>query len=210
MERAMTDLLIFTAEQVSRLTGLPVRVLRDWERTGIFTRHFGGGGGRQPSRRLYSFRDLVELRALAELRQRLPRKELGKLAAWLREHGDTPLAELGVYLSDGKVELAAPGCEPPPGAVRYELEPLAAELQRAVARLGERTPEEFGKVVRRRGVMGGAPILAGTRIPTKAVWSFHEAGYDTAGILEQYPRLTEDDIRAAIAYEAERRQQRAG
>jgi uncharacterized protein (DUF433 family) len=206
----MTDLLIFTAEQVSRLTGLPVRVLREWERTGLFTRHFGSDNGRRPSRRLYSFRDLVELRALAELRKRLPRKELGKLAAWLREYGDRSLAELGVYLSDGKVEFAAPGLEPPPGAVRFELEPLAADLRRAAERLGQRTPDEFGQVVRRRGVMGGAPVLAGTRIPTKAVWSFHEAGYDTAEILEQYPRLTEDDIRAAIAYEAERRQQRAG
>jgi uncharacterized protein (DUF433 family) len=206
----MTDLLIFTGEQVSRLTGLPVRVLRDWERTGLFARHFGSDNGRRPSRRLYSFRDLIELRALAELRQRLPRKELGKLAAWLREHGDTPLAELSVYLSDGKVEFTEPGSEPPPGAVRFELEPLAAELRRAVARLGERTPEEFGKIVRRRGVMGGDPVLAGTRIPTKAVWSFHEAGYDTPGILEQYPHLTEDDVRAAIAYEAARRRKRAG
>ena len=206
----MTDLLIFTTEQVSRLTGLPVRVLRDWERARLFTRHFGSDNGRRPSRRLYSFRDLVELRALAELRKRLPRKELGKLAAWLRDHGETPLAELGVYLSNRKVEFAEPGSEPPPGAVRFELEPLAAELQRAAEQLGQRTPDEFGKIVRRRGVMGGALVLAGTRIPTKAVWSFHEAGYDTAGILEQYPHLTEDDVQAAIAYEAGRRQQRAG
>ena len=206
----MTDLLIFTAEQVSRLTGLPVRVLRDWERAGLFTRHFGSDNGHRPSRRLYSFRDLVELRARAELRQRLPREELGKLAAWLREHGETPLAELGVYLRDGQVDLVERGVELPPGGVRFELAPLAADLRRAAERLGQRTPDEIGQVVRRRGVMGGAPVLAGTRIPTKAVWSFHEAGYGTAEIFEQYPRLTEDDIRAAIAYEAERRQQRAG
>ena len=201
----MTDLLIFTSEQVSRLTGLPVRVLRDWERTGLFTRHFGSDNGRRPSRRLYSFRDLVELRALVELRKRLPRKELGKVAVWLREHGDTPLDELGVYLRDGKVELAEPGSERPPGAVRFELEPLAVDLRRAAERLGERTPDEFGKIVRRRGVMGGAPVLAGTRIPTTTIWNFHEAGYSPEAILEQYPRLTAEDVRAAIAFEEQRR-----
>ena len=124
--------------------------------------------------------------------------------------GDDRATELGVYLRDGTVELAERGVESPPGGVQFELEPLAADLRRAAEQLGQRTPDEIGKVARRRGVMGGAPVLAGTRIPTEAVWSFHEAGCDTAEILEQYPRLTEDDIRAAIAYEAERRQQRAG
>ena len=53
--------------------------------------------------------------------------------------------------------------------------------------------------------MGNAPVLAGTRIPTSAVWSFHEDGYTTEQIIDQYPRLYPDDIRAAIAFEQERR-----
>jgi uncharacterized protein (DUF433 family) len=46
--------------------------------------------------------------------------------------------------------------------------------------------------------MGGAPCIAGTRIPVRAVKGFAEAGYDTAGIIEQYPSLTPEDVAAAL------------
>jgi uncharacterized protein (DUF433 family) len=41
------------------------------------------------------------------------------------------------------------------------------------------------------------------------IWDFHEAGYDTAGILEQYPILHPADIVAAIEHERELRERGA-
>ncbi|HEY7295362.1 MAG TPA: DUF433 domain-containing protein [Dehalococcoidia bacterium] len=52
--------------------------------------------------------------------------------------------------------------------------------------------------------MHNAAVLAGTRIPTAAVWNLANAGYNTDAILREYPRLRAEDVEAALAYEAKR------
>jgi uncharacterized protein (DUF433 family) len=47
-------------------------------------------------------------------------------------------------------------------------------------------------------------VLAGTRIPTQAIWNFYRAGYKMLAILKEYPRLTAKDVQAAIEFEANR------
>lgn len=214
----MNEMLAFGIERVSRLTKLSVRQLRYWDQTGFFAPQLADEDRSLPYSRVYSFRDVVGLRTLALLREKkIPLQELRKLGAWLKEHYDTPWASLRFYVAGRKVFFDDPAtgarwASSPPGqtALTIEMQPIAREMRAAVERLGERQPDEIGRITRRRHVMGNAPVLAGTRIPTAAVWSFHEAGYDTAGIIEQYPRLTADDVRAALAYEEEHRQQRAG
>jgi uncharacterized protein (DUF433 family) len=49
-------------------------------------------------------------------------------------------------------------------------------------------------------VAHNAPVLAGTRIPVRAIKRFNEAGYSVAQILSEYPTLTESDVVAALAY----------
>jgi uncharacterized protein (DUF433 family) len=100
----------------------------------------------------------------------------------------------------------------PPGRVAFpfEMKSIAAGTAAAAAVLRERQAEDIGRVVQHRYVMHNAPVVAGTRIPTAAIWDFHSAGYDTAAILQEYPRLTPADVCAAIAYEQGRREQRAG
>ncbi|HEV2109642.1 MAG TPA: DUF433 domain-containing protein [Thermomicrobiales bacterium] len=56
--------------------------------------------------------------------------------------------------------------------------------------------------------MHNAPVIAGTRIPTSAVYS-HRTGSTTTEIIEDYPRLTEADVLQAIAWEETRRNERA-
>lgn len=60
-------------------------------------------------------------------------------------------------------------------------------------------------VERRRGVLGSTPVVAGTRIPTAAIWRLREAGYTTDRIFEDYPGLQPGDVEAAIAAEGQRR-----
>jgi len=46
-------------------------------------------------------------------------------------------------------------------------------------------------------VMGGKPVIRGTRIPVETILRKLGAGVAVAAILADHPRLTEDDIRAA-------------
>jgi uncharacterized protein (DUF433 family) len=77
-------------------------------------------------------------------------------------------------------------------------------MRRAAARLRERSPEQIGHVSRNRYIVHNAWVVAGTRIPTTAIWNFHEAGYTAKQIIAEYPRLTSKDIRAAIDFEKRR------
>ena len=49
----------------------------------------------------------------------------------------------------------------------------------------------------------GKPCIRGTRIWGSLILDFLASGETTEQILEAYPQLTADDIRAAIAYGAE-------
>jgi uncharacterized protein (DUF433 family) len=52
------------------------------------------------------------------------------------------------------------------------------------------------------GVMAGKPVIRGTRIPVELIVRMLADGIPEAAILEEYPRLEADDIRAALAYAA--------
>ncbi len=82
---------------------------------------------------------------------------------------------------------------------------MAQEVSRRVDELRHRREDDVGRIERHRHVVGNASVLAGTRIPTSVIWNFHEAGYSTDQVIEEYPRLSPEDVRAAIAYEQERR-----
>jgi uncharacterized protein (DUF433 family) len=51
-------------------------------------------------------------------------------------------------------------------------------------------------------VMMGKPVIKGTRITVELILSKLSEGATLNGLLEDYPHLTQDDIRAAIAYGA--------
>lgn len=74
------------------------------------------------------------------------------------------------------------------------LEPVANEMRRAAERLRDRPAGQIGQVTRNRHVVHNAWVVAGTRIPTSAIWNFHEARYATDDIISEYPRLTRADV----------------
>ncbi len=61
-----------------------------------------------------------------------------------------------------------------------------------------------GRIEVNPDVLCGKPVIADTRIPVYLVLNLLASGYDFARIIEAYPTLTEDDIRAVLDY-AERR-----
>ena len=52
-------------------------------------------------------------------------------------------------------------------------------------------------------VMLGKPVIRGTRIPVELVLRKLSEGATEADLLDAYPRLTRDDIHAALAYAAD-------
>jgi len=54
----------------------------------------------------------------------------------------------------------------------------------------------------------GKPCIRGTRIWVSLILDFLSNGMTTDEILEEYPQLTEEGIRAAIAYGAEMSRER--
>jgi uncharacterized protein (DUF433 family) len=52
-------------------------------------------------------------------------------------------------------------------------------------------------------VMMGKPVIRGTRIPVELILRKLGEGGTQADLLDGYPRLTGDDIRAALAYAAD-------
>ncbi|MEK6943001.1 MAG: DUF433 domain-containing protein [Nanoarchaeota archaeon] len=49
-------------------------------------------------------------------------------------------------------------------------------------------------------IMVGKPVIKGTRISVELILKKLGQNIDIKEILEDYPRLTEDDVRAAILY----------
>lgn len=86
---------------------------------------------------------------------------------------------------------ALSGVEVPRDVAERIYDEVAAEPSIAIAPLITADPD----------IQSGEPCIAGTRVTTAAIGSFHRAGYDTAGIVGQYPHLTPAQVEAAVAFE---------
>ena len=49
-------------------------------------------------------------------------------------------------------------------------------------------------------ILTGKPVIAGTRIPVYLILNLLASGYDRDRMIESYPGLTLEDIRAALQY----------
>ncbi len=58
------------------------------------------------------------------------------------------------------------------------------------------------RIVRDPAICGGVPVLRGTRVPLRTVLASLADGADIAEIVEAFPTVTEQDVRAVIAYAA--------
>lgn len=61
-------------------------------------------------------------------------------------------------------------------------------------------PELLKRITANPEIFGGKPIVRGMRIPADLILSLLAQGVTNEEILEDYPDLEPDDIRACIAY----------
>ena len=52
-------------------------------------------------------------------------------------------------------------------------------------------------------IMGGKPVIKGTRVTVEILLEWLAAGWSEADILANYPRVTADDLRAVFAFSRE-------
>ena len=192
----------FSADKVCALTTLTKRQLSYWDRTGFFSPEFDALGAH-----VYSFRDVVGLRTIAQLRETVPLQELRKVGRWLREKHDRPWSSLRFYRSGRVVHFKDPtsaeikATRPMGQTVCIEMEEIVTKTRSLIKKRRRREGADVGQVSKRRSVVRNAAVLAGTRIPVEAIWNFRQAGYSVRRILKEYPSLKRQDIAAALDYQ---------
>lgn len=204
----------FTALRVRALTGLSARQLQYWDEQRFISPSLTKRKGRG-RKRLYSFRDLVALKVAADLRKQFSLQLIRRVSDHLRKLDyREPLSELKFIVVDGRLyfqESAIWQEGRPPGQIvaQYliQLGAIADDLRGEVVKLRER---KRGEVERRRGVLGGQPVIAGTRIAVRSIQNLARDGASPNEIIALYPDLTQDDVRAALSVELpQRRKKRA-
>jgi uncharacterized protein (DUF433 family) len=201
----------FTEDQVERLTGISQRQLRYWDRTKFFVPSMAYEDRRSAYSRLYSFRDIVSLKIVSALRNEanvsLP--HLREVKEKLAHLGDDLWAKTTLYVLNRRVIFASPTINgvneeivSGQAILSIPLKIVSGNMEDAVKSLHKRDDNSIGKVERRKSVAQNQMVIAGTRIPVRSIKAFAEAGYTIDQIIAEYPTLTPDDIRAAIAFEA--------
>jgi uncharacterized protein (DUF433 family) len=206
----------FSIDTVARLTGLSRSRLRRWDTTGFFNPSYALPDRRKPYSRIYSFEDVVVLRAVVDLQERGVSRD--RLRQLIHSYADAPVpgewTDRRLYVLRGDIfftqEEVLAAAQTIEGSAdldidEIDLASIAEEVREDVDRLSVRTPDQIGRVTRDRYIMNGEPILAGTRIPTVTVYDFARRGVTPAEIVASYPRLTEEDVAAAVAFEEQRR-----
>ena len=209
----------FTPQQATALTGVSQGRLARWHAQGLVVPIYTDETKWLGYARLYSLRDLLVLRILAELRDRhsVTLKYLRDTDTYLHNHYTDPWTTLTFYVAGRRVFFEEPTSREIREAraaghmvMPFALVDVVVPMREKVLAFRSRSPRDYGRLDRNRGVMGGAWVVKGTRIPTSTIWDWYEANYDTAAIKAAYPALHDEDIDAAIAYERETREARKG
>jgi uncharacterized protein (DUF433 family) len=201
----LTDVIAaFSIKQVQNLTGLSEGQLVDWDASDFFVPAFAYENRRSPYSRIYSFEDVVGLRTLAILRNRVSMQHLREVAVRLKAHSGKPWSQLALYTLNGEVHFRRPTSGKIEGVVSGQygatipLESVAEEIREKAEALKKRRPDSIGKIAQRRFVMGGVSVVAGTRIPISSIRALADAGYSVGEIIAEYPGLTKKDIKTVI------------
>lgn len=202
-------LMAFTVDQASSLSGISRAQLASWDRSGFFRPSFADDNRRLSYSRIYTFRDVASLRVLHELRNesRVPLDELRAVKHKLVHLGEDLWSKTTLYVLNRKVIFDNPETRlreevvSGQGIVNIPLEVVTDRLHAQAAELRKRDSSSVGQVEKKRGVAQNQPVIAGTRITVDTVRSFHDAGYTVAQIIAEFPSLTEEDVKSALAYD---------
>ena len=202
----------FSEDHAERLTGVSKRQLRYWDRTGFFQPEMAAENRRMAFSRIYSFRDIVQLRVLNVLRNQynVPLQHLRKVSEELSHLSDSKWTATELFVLNRRVIFVEPNTDKYREIVSGQyvigipLKTVISDTREAVRQLSKRERSEFGQIEKKRTVSRNAAVIAGTRIPVSTIVEFHDAGYTPREIIQEFPRLTKADIEAAIKFHGDR------
>lgn len=196
----------FSEEQVSKLTMLSRGQLRGWNRRNFISPEFKvGDNPRKPYTFIYSFKDLLKLRVLNQLRNvfSVPMHELERVERELAHMGDDKWTSQKLWVSNRKVVFEEPESrrkrEVASGQFVAEiaLEVVTSNARDDIQKLNRRNGGEVGIISRKKHVHSSEAVFAGTRIPVAAILDYVRAGYQDGDILDRFPSLEIGDIEVA-------------
>jgi len=199
----------FSEEHVERLTGVTRGQLRYWDRTNFFTPSYADENRRAAFSRIYSFKDVASLRVLNVLRNQnnISLQHLREVSRRLSHLAENKWTGTTLWVLKKRVLFQEPG-DPTPREVltgQYmldiSLERVVTDTRRDVKKLLARSDQQKGTVEQSRSINHNSWVVGGTRIPTRAIRRFSEAGYTAQQIIKEYPELTVEDIDAALSHE---------
>lgn len=203
MNATANVLRMFSIDHAARVTNLSKARLTRWDKLGFFSpEHLEEEDRGSAYSRVYSFRDLVGLRTLAILTKayHVPLGELRKAAFELEKRADRPWSEIPLAVVKRKVvfdlDTLPRDTDGQLIGTHIPLPTIAEEVARKAEELRNRDKAKIGLIERRRFVSHNAPVIAGTRIPAKAIQSFIDDGYADTKIIAEYPSITRLDIAA--------------
>jgi len=158
--------------------------------------------------RFYSFKDVVALRTLEMLRVKngVPLQHLRKVAETLSHLKGDLWTKTILYVANRRVVFNDTITNKPQEVVsgqyvmEYPLIEIIEETSESIESIGRRSSDQLGKIVKIRSINRNAWTVSGTRIPIASVQRLHEDGYSIEQIISEYPDLTTEDIRAALAH----------
>ncbi|WP_303795397.1 DUF433 domain-containing protein [Sandarakinorhabdus limnophila] len=199
----------FSIEQAARLAELTVARLTDWDRTSFFPPSLAYEDRASPQSRIYTFDDLVGLRALSMLRKSVSMQHLRKAAIKLKRYSGRPWSELTLDVLNREVHFKNPKSGDVEGAVSGQLAipialgDVAASVAKGARELRKRESNAVGQIEKHKKILGGVPCVAGTRIPVATVQRMAEKGQTVAEICHAFPILQADDVKAALQFDGQ-------
>jgi uncharacterized protein (DUF433 family) len=164
-------------------------------------------------RYLYSWADVVALRSIVYLRQwkSLPRIRGATQTLRGLEAGDWKhLSQYKLLRTGDSIVVVTPGgdivdVDARPGTILEEvlMRDVLGSFQREDGRCISSLPMPRPKLSVHPSVLGGYPVVAGTRVPYDLVAGLAEDGYDEAEIIEMYPSVKSDDVADAREFAKE-------
>ncbi|AWK12915.1 hypothetical protein DDQ41_14620 [Streptomyces spongiicola] len=157
---------------------------------------------------LYSFRDVLALRAFAHLRQDVSLQKIRKALVTLKKFGEVEHLSSYSLVADGdSIVLVGHEHEHATDLVKHPgqrvIATMADILQEFAPRPGVVVPHLLQpklNVSVDPETQGGQPVITGTRVPFDAVAELVEDGVLPENIRDYYPGVTPDAARDAVSF----------
>jgi uncharacterized protein (DUF433 family)/DNA-binding transcriptional MerR regulator len=205
--------MAFPVPIASVLTGATVRQLAYWRK------HTGSAApllvpeGKRSGRYLYSWADVVALRSIVYLRQEKSLPRIRQAVAFLRRLEADQWMHLAAYRlisTPSSILVQTPSgqlldLERQPGTVLEEvlmrdvLDPFETHDGKMVPALRSPRP----RIAVNPAILGGYPMIAGTRVPFDVVAALAEDDLEPDEIAEVYPSVDREAIGDAVSFAAQ-------